>query len=126
MEYNYNATFLTAPNGSATDAVDDFINAGGEFVCWLCGHMHYDQIGTLTTHPNQIFIAVGTANNGAPWQDMPRIKETQSYDLFNIMSVDPVNKVIKIERIGATTDTYGRKHDYVSINYATKSLIATS
>jgi hypothetical protein len=131
MEYNY-AARLTSHSVSAIDAVDAFITAGGEFACWLCGHMHYDQIGTLTSHPNQIFIAVGTANSGSPWQDMnrrtanatPRL--TPCVDLFNIVSIDPYCKTIKIERIGATTDDWGRVHDHVSINYQTKQLIATS
>jgi hypothetical protein len=94
--------------------------------------MHYDQIGTLTSHPNQIFIAVGTANSGSPWQDMNRrtadatLRLTPCVDLFNIVSIDPYYKTIKIERIGATTDDWGRVHDHVSINYQTKQLIATS
>jgi hypothetical protein len=127
MEYNYAETRLKTPNNnSAINAVDDFINDGGEFACWLCGHMHYDQIGTLVSHPNQIFVAVGSANSGTVWLDMPRKQNTPIVDLFNIVSIDPYYKLIKIQRIGATVDDWGRIHDHVTINYQAKALIATS
>lgn len=126
MEFNYSVSRLTAPNGSAANAVDDFINGGGEFACWLCGHMHYDQIGVTVAHPNQIFVAVGCANGSPVWADMPRNDDDESYNLFNIISIDPYYKTIKISRIGANVDDWGRKRDCVSVNYQTKTLIATS
>lgn len=126
MESNYSQKNLHTDAGYATDAVDDFIENGGEFACWICGHMHYDQIGTLVSHPNQIFVAVGSANALAIWADQPRYANTPSEDLFNIITIDPYLKLIKIQRIGAVVDDWGRMHDHVSINYETKTVISTS
>lgn len=126
MEFSYVVTRLTTSAGSAVDAVDDFISNNGDFACWICGHMHYDQIGTLVSHPNQIYVAVASAKDTSVWLDQPRTAETESCDCFNIISIDPRLKVIKIQRIGATIDDWGRVHDHVSVNYATKTLIATS
>ena len=88
--------------------------------------MHYDQIGKVRSHPNQIFVAVASASRNAVWADQPRYKDTPSEDLFNVICIDPYLKVIKIQRIGATVDDWGRIHDHVSVNYSTKTLIATS
>lgn len=134
MEMSYAVGKLTTSNGnSAVAAVDDFIGEDpvthekeGDFACWICGHMHYDQIARVVSHPNQIYIAVGSANTNAVWADQPRYKGTPSEDLFNIISIDPYLKVIKIQRIGATVDDWGRMHDYISINYQTGTMITTS
>ena len=125
MEHNYKL-YLETNAGNALDAVDSFINGGGEFACWLCGHLHYDQVGTIATHPNQIFIAVASASYTAVWADQPRYKNTPSEDAFNIVSIDPFLKLIKVQRIGAVVDDWGRMHDHVTIDYETKTIVATS
>ena len=127
MEFNYEVSRLTTSNNNnACNAVDEFINGGGSFACWLCGHMHYDQVGTTVNHPNQIFIAIGSANFGTVWEDMPRNKYAESVDLFNIVSIDPRLKLIKVQRIGATIDDWGKVRDHMTINYQTRTLVASS
>lgn len=112
-------------NYTAANLVDAFINAGGEFACWLCGHLHYGQVGTLKSHPNQIYIAVEKANPSKVGADTPRLDGSASEDLFNVVSFDTNNKIIRFLRIGAKVDTYGRHKETMCIDYANRRLIST-
>jgi hypothetical protein len=109
----------------ACDAVDDFITAGGEFVCWICGHLHYDVVGTVVAHPNQIFIAIGSANYSTFALDGYRLPQFKSADLFNIFSVDVRNKRISVMRVGADTDNWMRPRHGMTIDYSNRQLVST-
>lgn len=128
MEMWYGLSYVGYNDGTrhtATNLVDEFISAGGMFVCWLCGHLHYGQVGTLDSHPNQIFIAVETANRSAVWKDVPREWNDKSEDLFNVVSIDTVNQIIKVCRIGAEWDDHMRHRGAMCIDYANRKLIST-
>lgn len=105
------------------DAVDSFINDGGVFICHLCGHMHYDLVGKLVSHPNQMYIAVGSANCGKTWQDTPRIACTQFEDLFNLISVDVHNKRLSVVRMGADLDLWMRHRKTMTLDYNNRTLV---
>lgn len=122
--------FLSYVDGSkvrhkAADLVDSFITNGGEFVCWICGHEHFDMVGTLASHPNQIFIAVGTASAypANAYADMPREYGTESENLINVFSVDTYNKTIRVGRVGATIDDHMRHRGGICIDYANRLLL---
>lgn len=128
MELKYGLSYLGYRENdvlyTAADLVDDFINAGGEFTCWLCGHLHYGVCGTLKSHPNQIYIAVDTTNSGAVWKSTPRDFCDMSFNLVNAVSIDTYNKVIKVGRVGAEFDDRMRIADTMCIDYANKRLIS--
>ena len=132
MESYYGVAYLAYKDSlnilhKATDLVDEFINDNGEFVCWLCGHLHYAKVGTLVSHPNQIYIAIETANyQGKIWKDISRSEYDKTIDLFNIVSFDTYNKIIKVARIGAEYDYYMRHRGTMTINYATRTLISSN
>lgn len=119
MDYSYSIISW------AVDAVDAFINNGGEFVCWLGGHLHYDHVGVITAHPNQLLIAVATANVGAVWQDAVRDARFNSSDLFNVVSIDPHYKRISVYRFGAHWDKWMRHREAMVIDYANRTLLST-
>lgn len=125
MEFAYSTSRLSIAGSYATDAVDNFITAGGTFICWICGHMHYDQVATLVSHPNQIYIAVGSANRSTNWADMPRPYDTDQEDLYNIISIDPYYKLIKVTRIGAKYDDWNQHRGGFTIDYSNRQLITT-
>ena len=109
----------------AAEAVDNFINNGGDFVCWLCGHMHYGMVGTLNSHPNQIFIAIEKAKWDEVWADTPRAIDSPTEDLFNVVSIDTFDKIIRVVRIGAKYDYKMRHKESMCIDYANRTLIST-
>ena len=125
----YGLYFLSYVDGGArykaADAVDSFITSGGEFVCWLCGHMHFDMVGTLLSHPNQVYIAVGTASAASnnAYQDMPREFGAESESLINVVSVDTYNKTVRVARVGAVYDDHMRHRGTMCIDYANRRLV---
>ena len=107
------------------NAVDDFIDAGGNFVCWLHGHTHYKIFAVLTAHPNQLNIAV--ANNSRPqyaWTYVwARISGTKSEDDFNVVAVDTYSKVLRIMKVGVDYDRYMRHTDVISYDYGNHNIL---
>lgn len=109
----------------ATAAVDNFINGGGDFVCWICGHIHYDVVGVVKSHPNQMFIAIGSAKYSSSPIDSGRLMQFKSVDLFNIMSIDIKNKILSVFRIGDNVDNWLRHRKTMTIDYKNRKLIST-
>ena len=112
-------------NAEAAASVQSFIDNGGEFITWLCGHTHKDYIGTLSNYQSQLVIIIDTAGaNPQPNSGMiNRVVATQSEYLFNILGFDTVNKVVRLFRVGANRDCFMRTKDTLCIKYTTKQLI---
>lgn len=103
--------------------VQDFIDDGGEFVCWVAGHTHCDMIYYVSQYPDQLCVIVGTAQAAnAGYQD--RTKRGKSKNLFNIFSVDQAAKIIRLIRFGADEDLFMRSRKTLCMNYQTKEIIS--
>lgn len=100
--------------------IDTFINNGGEFITWLCGHEHYDMIGTLQNHKNQLCVILENEFCDTSWNDCNRVRGTKTQHCFNIMSVDKHSGIFKILRIGNEYDRHLRHKRLIVINYKTK------
>lgn len=116
------------PYTEAYMAVKSFIDAGGVFVCWLCGHSHDDYfgIGNNADTANQLVIGVACAASNAAATDgttIARDSGQKSQDCFNVVGIDTNSKTIKLLRIGADYDRYMRKKNTLSWNYATSQMI---
>ncbi|MBQ0105440.1 MAG: metallophosphoesterase, partial [Armatimonadetes bacterium] len=107
-------------------AVDDFMNEGGKFVCWLCGHTHIDYVCRDTEYPKQLQIVMDSAHMAQSeyYSDMIREKGERSMDLANALVVDPDLNLVKVIRIGASRDIYLRDRTYLCINYKTQEVIS--
>ena len=115
-------------NAAAVTSVKNFIDGGGKFICWLCGHDHKDFMGLATVDNRQLVVGVSLAQCGTRthYSVMDRIEGTKSQDLFNIIGFDTYNKHIRILRIGADFDIFMRSKKSLCINYETKAIIAQS
>lgn len=111
---------------SAFDCVDDFIAAGGKFICWLVGHVHYDYIGTVTDHANQLVILINCGVMDARYGTDKRVTGTKTQDCMNVIGFDTVNKLVKICRIGISQDWFGREKNLLCVSYDTKQVIGNS
>lgn len=116
-----------APSGTALlttycDTVQDFIDAGGDFACWLSGHEHLDYIHTCEAYPSQIVLCIGEAKNEERWGDLEREANSKSADLFNVVSFDTYTKNLKIIRVGANRDTYLRHRGTLVLNWQSKQV----
>ena len=96
-----NEEYSITPSGTVSKiSIDyDFSARGqGEFICYLCGHRHYDGITKLKKHNDQIQIILGCTSirkYDIYAGDNVRINDTKSEDLFTMLSVDTENKKIK-------------------------------
>jgi hypothetical protein len=109
---------------NAKDIVDDFINGGGEFVCWMCGHDHYDMLGTVIDHPKQVMYLVGTSGMNHPgWNIEERIAGEVSQDNFNILAVDRYTKTFRVLKVGVKYDRYLRHKESFCTDYKNCKLL---
>lgn len=101
----FDGRFVYGPfmHESVAERVQAFIDAGGVFVCYLCGHCHTDAMHTLPGHPEQFASEVPSATDDAvqsEWGDIDRtLPEAQ--DCFNVLTVDRANGLVKFVRVGA-------------------------
>lgn len=118
-------SFIASPE--IPNAVADFIGNGGEFICYLTGHIHIDLFGVgVSPYGNQLCISIATAsylNMATIYGDTERKQGTKSQDCINIVSFDTRTKTVKLYRIGADQDRYMRKKDFLSYNYSTHTVI---
>ena len=112
----------------AVNAVQAYINNGGKFICWLCGHEHKDYVGlTSVSNTSQLIVGVACASQNearARYGVIARLEGEKSQDLFNIIGFDTYNKFIRILRVGADSDTFMRSKKTLCINYETHDIIA--
>jgi hypothetical protein len=114
------------------DKVDAFIRTGGKFICWLTGHTHIDFVMkysktvdsvTKTQFAFTTSCAKGGVNDGAqPTGD----KRNPAYDLFNMVSVDLTNHLLKIWRIGFNTNVYLQVHNTFVWDFVNNRMVSES
>ncbi|MBO7393183.1 MAG: hypothetical protein J6U98_03155, partial [Abditibacteriota bacterium] len=100
-------------------------STGGEFVCWIGGHTHYDSIAYNRNYPTQLCICVAGTNReqSEAWDDSMRVDGTRSQDSANAFIVDTSNKLVKLIKIGNNSDNYQRPKNRITIKYDTRTLI---
>ena len=101
--------------------VKDFIDGGGKFACWLCGHYHTDIFG-FSEH-GQPIICIDKACVTLTNKFYSRVAGTRTQDLFNIISIDADAQVIRVFRIGCTLDYMMRPVETFAYNYGTQEAI---
>ena len=112
---------------SAQLAVDNFMNAGGEFICWLAGHTHKDFCGTLKNYPKQVmFVSNITGLNNLEWGEEIRTVGTKTEDCFSVIAVDRYKKIVRIYRVGNQWDRYGRHKVSMAFDYRAAKMVYSS
>lgn len=111
--------YVTIPE-QYLQAVDEKIDDGLEFICWMGGHSHEDYLGYVEAYPRQALMCVTTASkrrdsyqSGEP----SRIEGTKTQDAFNIVSFDTYYHKIRMLRVGYNFDGYGRNLDMITVEY---------
>lgn len=108
----------TYTDGDGSISVSASFNGYGKFVCFIAGHEHVDVIGYSPIYPDQLICLVQggvvtsttRTETQAHWQskyDTPRIANTVTADSINVYSIDTVEKLVKVVKVGSTiTDKF--------------------
>lgn len=119
------SSFGRYTNGAAVPAIESFMNDGGEFICWMCGHNHRNRFTKCTNSPNITVVQIENAGN---FNSSLHENERTGLGCFsrtcaNAVSFNTSDKLIKIVRIGTNMDSHMRKADYLCFDYATRQVI---
>lgn len=85
---------------AAFNSVDQFVNAGGQFVCWLSGHTHSDYMGMVKGHETQLQVILDKSGDMDTYMREDRTKGTRNQDAFNLTTINPSRGLLTIYRIG--------------------------
>lgn len=78
-----------------------FKNDGGTVICWMNGHVHYDNL----IKRDGINIVTVLNNDTSVWSTAPeKIKGTTSELAFDVAVVNKLSRTVKLHRIGAGDD----------------------
>ena len=91
-------------NTDILEAIDQFIDDGGDFVCWLSGHTHYDLVSYDNRFPKQLFVTISCAMPSSAMEEKIRDEKRGSGFVLNTVCVDTVRKYVKLLRYGAEWD----------------------
>ena len=106
------------------DAVSDFVGNGGEFICWLAGHLHRD---IIQVKDSRLLIGVTTGSsmyeNTLAYDDLARDVDNQTTDCFNVVTFDRSAKHINIVRVGSNCNYNMVPREAICLNYQTASVV---
>ena len=108
------------PEYDAHEDIQDFIDNGGQFVCWITGHAHRDHFGYVDEYPSQTVVTIDTAKADYDGSDLYRGGE----NVANLISIDPIVKYLYINRLGANMDFYGRSRSAIVWDYAHNKVVS--
>lgn len=116
----------TRTNIQAAQAVKNFIDAGGMFICWLTGHQHGDDVHILPNYGNQFVITLGSFAQRASMLQKSDIVTDYNYNCLTYITIDTFLNTIKLMRVGADIDMYGVLHNMLAIKYDENKIIASN
>lgn len=116
---------LTGYNSEAykmNDTVAAFMTNGGKFIGFVQGHYHADFVAKVAKYPGQLIYSIGATKAGE-MRDFNHIVGTRDQDEFQIVSIDTVNTIVKLYKVGANYDRYGRSKGSVCVDYSTGDVL---
>lgn len=84
-----------------TSLTHDFTNIKFQFVCYLCGHSHYDNISKGKDFPHIVTTCAHPLENVDRYR---RVFDTELEYAFDVLCLDKANRNIILKRIGVGTD----------------------
>ena len=128
IDYGANISGIENHNArleQATIAIDNFKEAGGEFVAWMCGHQHYDTFGEVTVNGRkQVFLSFENAGCHNAHGDGGRVEGTKSEDSFNFVTIDVHSKLVKVVRIGNNMSRFFKQRNYICYDYGNNVVVS--
>ena len=101
--------------------IGDWIKNGGVHVANFAGHEHSDFIGY--TDNGVLNICVQASTDNTIWTDAKRVKNTKTWDCFNVVSIEQPTGILKLIRVGNNADHYLREKKIFVYDYINKKII---
>lgn len=126
---SYAENSVNGNNGETVTINADFsqVASGVEFICYMTGHRHKDNIGYVNSTTNkQLCLNIITSNchypktvglSFAEGSDIPRGDKGLTQDAFNVYSIDRRNGYVKIARVGASVNFEGIERTFLIAPY---------
>lgn len=116
-----------APSDIA-NSVKTFINNGGIFACYLCGHLHSDFFGfgrSADGFQNQFAMSINCAGvvPADSYSNQQRTVGEKTQDCFDIVGIDADSSLVKVIRIGADYDNRMKRRDTLCVDYSQSVIV---
>lgn len=102
--------------------VQQFIDAGGVFVGYICGHRHLNKVGYLKKYPKQWFVNITSGKRGEPHDYANDGKRGQ--DNFELVTVNTFTNCLNLIKIGGRYNNTGSLTNTLGINYDKGSIVS--
>ena len=129
LSTSYAENSINGNNGETVTINADFsqVASGAEFICYMTGHRHRDNIGYVNSTTNkQLCLNIITSNchypktvglSFAEGSDIPRGDRGLTQDAFNVYCIDRRNGYVKIARVGASVNFEGIERTFLIAPY---------
>lgn len=118
---NYTIQQSAASYQNTLNVVANFANTNSnvEFICYISGHVHADNITHLESHPKQLELNINCDNTIIDNQrsETLLIEGTSFEDAINVYGIDRNRGLIHVLRIGANYSGNGDRKDMLTISY---------
>ena len=123
------SSYCKAKYNDTVEVTADFTDydSSVEFICYMSGHIHTDNVGYLAGTTNRQLMLNITSGNGhvthqadygfAGVDDIPRYGTGVTQDAFNVYAVDRANKQVRIIRIGSNVKKDLTLRDALIVDY---------
>ena len=129
IDYSEGITGYRGKDTNLTDyiaAIDNFIENGGAFVSWICGHAHRDMIMFANSKQKQLIIVIECATDFMWWTDANHVVGTETAAAWEIISIESLTNVIKIARFGNNFDHQMRHKGTFCYDFVNHKIITQS
>lgn len=115
--------FVKEDSNPLGDIVQAWVDKGGKFVVWLCGHCHNDMLFYPTRYPELLCLAIDQAGNLRGNNVTDRGEDLVSRMCANFYGIDTQNGLLKIVRIGLPMNRFMVSKDVLCYDYINKVVI---
>lgn len=103
--------------------ITSWLSRGGKFVSWICGHSHRDMMYYSNNYPDILVIACDQAGINRPSSQGIRDHAYNTGTIFNIVTIDTQNHLIKLIRNGNNMNKYLNSHVYMCYDYINRKVM---
>lgn len=109
-------------NNPIGDVIQSWMNNGGKYIAWLCGHTHTEYMYYPAKYPNMLVVGLPQAGNTRGTAQADRSDTSAMHTCANLCVIDTQNNMLKIIRVGKTLDKNLMEFKYLAYQYTTKTV----